>query len=64
VRGVVELADVGASVGEHHRLLQVVLGGLPPVLQQPLSCRCWIVCDLEAAAAGGVREVGLGIALS
>ena len=64
VRGVVEVADVGAPVGEHHRLFEVVLGGLPPVFKQPLLGSGRIVCDLEAAAAGGVSEVGLGIAVA
>jgi hypothetical protein len=56
VRGIVEPADVSAPVGEHHRLVELVLGGLPPVFEQTLSCRHRIVCDLEAAAAGGVRR--------
>jgi hypothetical protein len=30
---VVEIADVVAPVGEHHRSANVVLSGLPPVLE-------------------------------
>ncbi len=60
--GVVEVADVGAPVGEHHVAGEVVLGGLPPVLEQPLLGGGRVVVDVEAAAPGGVGEVGLGVA--
>ena len=62
--GVVEVADVGAAVGEHDRAGEVVLGGLPPVGEQPLLGDCWLLFDVEAAAAGGVGEVGLGVAVA
>jgi hypothetical protein len=39
-----------------------VLGGLPPVLEQPLLRRGRFVGELEATAAGGVGEVGLRVA--
>ena len=62
VRGLVELADVVAAVGEHHVVGSVALGCLPPVGEQPLLRRGRVVVDCEPAALGGVGEVGLGVA--
>ena len=40
------------------------LGGLPPVLEQPLLGDVRVVLEVQASAAGGVGEVGLGVAVA
>jgi hypothetical protein len=58
----VERADVGAAVGDHHRRGRVEAGDVPPALEQPLSGLERVVVDVQPAALGGVGEVGLGVA--
>ena len=62
VRGLVELVDVGAVVGEHHGADGAVARLPPPVAEQPLLRLDRVIVHGEAAVAGGVGEVGLGVA--
>ena len=49
-RTVVQVAHVGAPVGEHHALAQAALGRrAPPVGQQPLLGVCGVVGDDQAS---------------
>ncbi len=64
VCGLVELVDVVAAVDEHRRPGRVRLRLLPPVGEQPLLRRDRAVVDPEAAAHGGISEVGLGVPLT
>jgi len=51
-------------VGEHDAAREVVLGGLPPVLEQALFGVGRVVLEVEAAAPRGVREVGVRVAVA
>jgi hypothetical protein len=62
VRGVVEVIDVGAAVGEHHVPRRAAALFLPPVVEQPFLCVGRVAVDVEAAASGGVGEVELRVA--
>jgi hypothetical protein len=61
---VVEVGDVVSAVGEHDCSAEVVLGGLPPVLEQALFGHRRVVGELKATVACGVGEVGLGVAVA
>ena len=60
--GLVEVADVLASVGEHHGSGEVALGCLPPVLEEASFDRERVVVEVESPALGRVGEVRLWIA--
>ena len=63
-RGLVEVVDVVAAVGEHRVAGEIPLRGLPPVLEQPPLGGDGVGAEVKTAACRGAGEVGLGVAVA
>jgi hypothetical protein len=61
MRRLIEVVDIFALVGEHHRERRIPPRVPPPVGEQSLLRERRAIVDREAAAARGVSEVGLGV---